>query len=120
MTPSIRRTGRYEGVTSHRLTPRLRDVSMCEFFDELTKWVTISDEREVAETFQVTQKHVHDVMRGQGSGITILDILTGIAKENREKGIRREVRITHRDSEIRMERLRNEFMSCSGKERSEL
>lgn len=109
--PTIRRTGRY-GTKLHRSRqPRRISGKMQEYFDELTRWVTLDNEKEVASVMEMTRKHVHEVLRGRSQSVTILDILTGIAKENRTKGMKRIV--VNGDRSERLEELRLEFMEES-------
>ena len=112
--PSIRKTGSYQmdEVTKKRRIsrlPRKENAETAAYFDELTKWVRLEDEKEVAKTFEVTREHVHEVVCGRAQSVTLLDILTGIAMDNRKKGNRREQSCSRQCRE-RVEELRLEFM----------
>lgn len=58
-------------------------------FAELPQWVTLKDEREVAEFFGVSRHHVHEVLMGRRTGYAVLAALTSHGSENRKRGIRR-------------------------------
>ncbi|MGP1436261.1 MAG: BRO-N domain-containing protein [Phocaeicola sp.] len=107
--PSLRKTGRYEVGRKLRLLPREKGVEMAGFFDELTKWTTLSDEKMVAELMHVTAKHVHEVVRGRTQSYGVCCMLVEQAAENRKQGIRR-VSAYNRDRRNDMEQLRLEFM----------
>ena len=53
------------------------------------QWVTLNDEREVAEFFGVSRHHVHEVLMGRRPGYAVLAALTSHGSENRKQGIRR-------------------------------
>lgn len=89
--PSIRKTGGYSVRPSRprRLQPKDRDEVLKAFFAELPQWVTLEDEREVAEFFGVSRHHVHEVLMGRRTGYAVLAALTSHGSENRKRGIRR-------------------------------
>lgn len=89
--PSIRKTGGYSVRPSRprRLQPKDRDEVLKAFFAELPQWVTLKDEREVAEFFGVSRHHVHEVLTGRRTGYAVLAALTSHGSENRKRGIRR-------------------------------
>ena len=72
--PSIRKTGGYSVRPSRprRLQPKDRDEVLKAFFAELPQWVTLEDEREVAEFFGVSRHHVHEVLMGRRTGYAVL------------------------------------------------
>ena len=72
-----------------RLQPKDRDEVLKAFFAELSQWVTLEDEREVAEFFGVSRHHVHEVLTGRRTGYAVLAALTSHGSENRKRGIRR-------------------------------
>lgn len=89
--PSIRKTGSYSvKSTCKRLPmPKDRDEVLAAFYAELPKWVTIENEKEVANFFGVNRHHVHEVLMGRRPGYAVLAALTEHGSENRKKGIRR-------------------------------
>ena len=89
--PSIRKTGSYSVKPSrNRLPmPKDRDEVLGAFYAELSKWVTIENEREVAKFFGVSRHHVHEVLMGRRPGYAVLAALTEHGSQNRKKGIRR-------------------------------
>ena len=99
--PSIRKTGRYELTPRRRVLPRERSVKMAGFFDELTKWVTLEDERLIAKQLNVGAKHVHEVLRGRTQSYGVAYLLVEFAKENRRSGIERVLRSTSREAEMK-------------------
>lgn len=66
-----------------------RDEVLGAFYAELPKWVTIENEKEVAQFFGVSRHHVHEVLMGRRTGYTVLAALTEHGSQNRKKGIRR-------------------------------
>ena len=83
-------SGKRMGVSRHRrLQPKDRDEVLKAFFAELPQWVTLNDEREVAEFFGVSRHHVHEVLMGRRPGYAVLAALTSHGSENRKQGIRR-------------------------------
>lgn len=81
--PMIRKTGGY--VVSRKSLrsnpqPRRQSDRMAAFFDELSRWVTIENEKEVAKTLELIREHIHEVLKGRCQSVTVLDILTGMAK----------------------------------------
>ena len=83
-------SGKRIGVSRHRrLQPKDRDEVLKAFFAELPQWVTLNDEREVAEFFGVSRHHVHEVLMGRRTGYAVLAALTSHGSENRKRGIRR-------------------------------
>lgn len=111
--PSIRKSGGYvvPKPTSNRLPqPRYRSEKLSEFYDELTKWVLTDDEKEVSRVLEVSRGHVHEVLRGRRQSVTVLDILTGIAIENRKKGVMRVVKLGDAECRAKVEQLRFDFM----------
>ena len=107
--PSIRKTGKYEVKPRKRTLPRNTRPEMQQFFDELTQWVTLQDEKIVADLMNVTRKHVHEVLRGRIQSYGVMCMLVDCGKENRSKGLRRLVINQPRIKE--MEQLRFEFMN---------
>lgn len=89
--PSIRKTGSYTiKPTRKRLPmPKNRDEVLGAFYAELPKWVTIENEKEVAQFFGVSRHHVHEVLMGRRPGYAVLAALTEHGSRNRKKGIRR-------------------------------
>lgn len=83
-------SGKRMGVSRPRLPmPKDRDEVLKAFFAELPQWVTLNDEREVAEFFGVSRHHVHEVLMGRRPGYAVLAALTSHGSENRKQGIRR-------------------------------
>lgn len=82
-------SGKRTGVSRPRLQPKDRDEVLKSFFAELPQWVTLKDEREVAEFFGVSRHHVHEVLTGRRTGYAVLAALTSHGSENRKRGIRR-------------------------------
>lgn len=83
-------SGKRMGVSRpRRLQPKDRDEVLKAFFAELPQWVTLEDEREVAEFFGVSRHHVHEVLTGRRTGYAVLATLTSHGSENRKRGIRR-------------------------------
>lgn len=78
-------------VASHKRLPmpKDRDEVLGAFYAELPKWVTLENEREVAQFFGVSRHHVHEVLMGRRPGYTVLAALTEHGSQNRKKGIRR-------------------------------
>jgi len=107
--PSIMKTGKYEIKPRKRTLPRNTRPEMQQFFDELTQWVTLQDEKIVADLMNVTRKHVHEVLRGRIQSYGVMCMLVDCGKENRSKGLRRLVINQPRIKE--MEQLRFEFMN---------
>ena len=89
--PSIRKTGSYsvKSIRKRLPMPKDRDEVLGAFYAELPKWVTIENEREVAQFFGVSRHHVHEVLMGRKPGYTVLAALTEHGSQNRKKGIRR-------------------------------
>ena len=89
--PSIRKTGSYsvKSIRKRLPMPKDRDEVLGAFYAELPKWVTIENEREVAQFFGVSRHHVHEVLMGRRPGYTVLAALTEHGSQNRKKGIRR-------------------------------
>lgn len=113
--PSIRKTGKYELQPRKRSLPRAKSAEMAEFHDELTQWVTVADEKEVAESMNVSRKHVHEVLRGRCQSYGVTCMLVMCAKDNRKAGVKRVVLNRPRTED--MEQLRLEFMEdLNGKE----
>lgn len=96
--PSIRKTGRYERKRS--LLPREKSEEMRSFFDELTHWTTPEDERAIAREMNVTQKHVHAVVRGWRQSYGVTCMLVEQAKDNHTKGICRPPHSVSREKEM--------------------
>ena len=107
--PSIRKTGKYEAKPKMKLIPRAKSAEMAEFHDELTRWVTLEDERTVAELMNVGRRHVHKVLRGFSQSYGVLCMLVSCGKDNRKAGVRRIVTVRPRKED--MEQLRLEFMN---------
>lgn len=82
-------SGKRTGVSRPRLQPKDRDEVLKSFFAELPQWVTLKDEREVAEFFGVSRHHVHEVLTGRRPSYAVLAALTSHGSENRKRGIRR-------------------------------
>lgn len=83
-------SGKRTGVSHpRRLQPKDRDEVLKAFFAELPQWVTLEDEREVAEFFGVSRHHVHEVLTGRRTGYAVLAALTEHGSANRKQGIRR-------------------------------
>ena len=82
-------SGKRTGVSRPRLQPKDRDEVLKAFFAELPQWVTLKDEREVAEFFGVSRHHVHEVLMGRRPSYAVLAALTSHGSENRKRGIRR-------------------------------
>jgi hypothetical protein len=83
-------SGKRTGVSRpRRLQPKDRDEVLKAFFAELPQWVTLNDEREVAEFFGVSRHHVHEVLTGRRTGYAVLAALTEHGSANRKRGIRR-------------------------------
>lgn len=76
-------------VASRLPMPKDRDEVLGTFYAELPKWVTIENEREVAQFFGVSRHHVHEVLMGRRPGYTVLAALTEHGSQNRKKGIHR-------------------------------
>ena len=106
--PSIRKTGKYEKKPKVALIPRGKSSEMAEFHDELTQWVTLDDEKSVAELMNVSRRHVHKVLRGFSQSYGVLCMLVEFGKDNRQKGVKRVV--VNRPRKEDMEQLRLEFM----------
>ena len=89
--PSIRKTGSYSVKSSHNRLPmpKDRDEVLGAFYAELPKWVTIENEKEVAQFFGVSRHHVHEVLMGRRPGYAVLAALTEHGSQNRKKDIRR-------------------------------
>lgn len=89
--PSIRKTGSYsvKSIRKRLPMPKDRDEVLGAFYAELPKWVTLENEREVAQFFGVSRHHVHEVLMGRRPGYTVLAALTEHGSQNRKKGIRR-------------------------------
>lgn len=86
-------TGRNIGVSDkhHRLPyPKERSEQLGAFYAELTKWVTLKDEYDIAGLMDVTRKHVHEVLVGRKAGYEALCYLVKRGTENRKAGIRRQ------------------------------
>jgi prophage antirepressor-like protein len=93
LLPTLRKTGRYEIGTPRRkrLLPRDRKDVPEGFFAEVKKYILPKDEREVAQRRGCTLKHVQKVLAGTTPSYPIMEILVGIAADNRTKGILRPV-----------------------------
>lgn len=93
LLPTLRKTGRYEIGTPKRkrLLPRDRKDIAPGFFAEVKKYILPKDEREVAQNYGCTLKHVQKVLAGTTPSYPIMEILVGIAADNRTKGILRPV-----------------------------
>jgi prophage antirepressor-like protein len=100
LLPTLRKTGRYELRSSHRALPREKSSEMGLFFDELTKWTTPANEREVAKMMNVTAHHVHEVARGRTQSYGVACMLVEFAKENRKAGVRRQPRAVSREADM--------------------
>ena len=89
--PSIRKTGGYSVKPSRKRLPMPndRDEVLGAFYAELPKWVTIENEREVAQFFGVSRHHVHEVLMGRRPGYAVLAALTEHGSTNRKNGLRR-------------------------------
>lgn len=100
LLPTLRKTGRYEiGTTKRkRLLPRDRKDIAPGFFAEVKKYILPKDEREVAQSYGCTLKHVQKVLAGTTPSYPIMEILVGIAADNRTKGILRPV--AHRYTQL--------------------
>lgn len=107
--PSIRKTGKYETKPKVALIPRAKSAEMAEFHDELTRWVTQKDEKDVAELMNVSRRHVHKVLRGFSQSYGVLCMLVSCGKDNRKAGVKRVVVNRPRKEEV--EQLRLEFMN---------
>lgn len=100
LLPTLRKTGRYEIGTPKRkrLLPRDRKDIAPGFFAEVKKYILPKDEREVAQNYGCTLKHVQKVLAGTTPSYPIMEILVGIAADNRTKGILRPV--AHRYTQL--------------------
>lgn len=100
LLPTLRKTGRYEIGTPkrRRLLPRDRKDVPEGFFAEVKKYILPKDEREVAQSYGCTLKHVQKVLAGTTPSYPIMEILVGIATDNRTRGILRPV--AHRYTQL--------------------
>lgn len=69
--------------------PKDRNETLGSFFAELWKWVTIEDEKEVAQFLGVSRHHVHEVLMGRRPGYAVLAALTEHGSRNRKEGVMR-------------------------------
>lgn len=69
--------------------PKDRNEALGAFFAELWKWVTIEDEKEVAQLLGVSRHHVHEVLMGRRPGYAVLSALTEHGSRNRRVGVMR-------------------------------
>ena len=94
--------------------PKDRSEELANFYAELGRWVTHDDESEVARFFEVSLKHVHEVLCGRRSGFAVLSALVSHGMENRKNGVRRVA--LWRDRSDDMRELYQDFMNFDGKE----
>lgn len=101
LLPTLRKTGRYELGRSHRALPREKSSEMAGFFEELTRWTTPANEREIAKMMNVTSHHVHEVARGRTQSYGVACMLVEFAKENLGKGVQRQSRAVSREYDMK-------------------